>query len=476
MIKRRRFLRGMGSIAVGLPLLRKFIDPSDARAGGKLAAPKRIIMCAYEMGTIRDLFTPSAVGSSFDFGTVTQSMEPFKARSMVVTNLNNAVVELTGGSAGHPGKRESVFSGTLMTGAFSGDGSSRIENIISSYSPGTQDHAPNGPTVETVIGDRLRHGGHLRSAINLGVATRSQSTSGSSDFFYESPENPITLQYHPGNAFDMLFTDVSEGESGPDPALLALRRRQKSVLDGVRDAFVDLRQGLDARDRAVLDDHADKIRQVELDLPTVQACTIPERPMVGGEDSIGDELSMSELAPIQSRLMAYAMSCDMAPVGRFEYGNEQNPYFGIPLVDSAVASSGWHSPIVHKADGWASHDPVRIAGFSFYVEQFANLLGELDSIVEDADGRTVLDNSLVVLGSDLGDGDGHRARDLSFLIAGGTERGRWQYHIDGDGYDTNQLLVTLMHLADARDESGGLPDEFGLQGFSSGPIDALLNA
>ncbi len=469
----------MGGIAVGLPFLRKLASPREAKAGGDAGLPRRVIMCAYSMGTIRALFTPNAQGSSFDFGTVSQAMEPFKDRSMVVTNLSNAILELTAGTSGHPGKHESVFTGTLMTGAFGGTGESHIDNVLTSYSPGNQERAPNGPSIETVIGAGLSHPGHVRSAVNLGVITsrtpRERDLTIDSNFFYEGAENPVTMQFHPGHAFDMLFSDVSKSGEEPDPALLALRQRRKSVLDGVRDSFADLRQGLDAKDRAVLDEHADKIRQVELDLPELQACTIPDAPPGGELFEAYEGYSMGDYAALQRRVMAHAMTCEIAPVGRFEFGRQQNPFFGIPLVDAAIDSAGWHSPIVHKALGWESQDPVRVAGFSFFVEQFAALLQELDSIVEDEDGRTALDNSLVVLGSDLGDGDGHRARDLSFLVAGGSSRGRWQYHLDGEGFNTNNLWVTLMHLADHRDKTGEVPSEFGLQGFTSGAIDPLLS-
>ena len=470
---------GAGGLTVGLPLLRTFIDPRQARAQEDAGwLPKRVIGFSYPMGTIRSLFTPTATGTSWEFGPVTEAMTPFQDRTMVVTRLSNAILELTGGTAGHEGKQESVFTGTLMTNAFSGDGSSHVDNVIASSSPNGLDSIPNGPSIEHVIGQWLQGPQHLRPSVDLGIASTAgwNKLTTASKFFYEAAENPVTLNHHPQQTLDLMFQGVTTSDGAPDEALLALRRRRKSVLDGVREAFVDLRQGLPAADRAVLDDHADKIRQIELDMPVPASCTIPDGIPTSDDAFSGYEgYAMSEFADLQIRILAHAMACDVAPVGRLDFGRQQNPLFGIPLVDDAVAAEGWHDPIVHKANGWDPEDPVRIAGFSFYVEKFAALLAELDAIPEGPDGRTALDNSLLFLGSDLGDGDGHRARDLSFLVAGGSELGAWGTHIDGEGYNTNQLLTTLLHLAGVENDDGSVPMEFGLQGFTSGPIDALLS-
>ena len=472
-MKRRRFLRGLGGITVGLPVLSHMMSAAEAKAAGDPSGPRRAIIMAYPMGTHPPLYRPTATGSSFDFGPITASMEPFKDRTLAITNCPNAVLDVGGDGYvwGHPGKQEVVFTGTLMRNAFGGDGANHVDNVIPS-TPTEFSRTANGPSVEHVIGEFLRDGSHMLHSVDIGVPGRGPQQDVASALFYEAPENPVSLLGHPGHAFATLFNGVTPGGE-IDEAFMTLQRRRKSVLDAVRESFVDLRQGLGPADRAVLDDHADKIRQIELDLAPPMSCTIPDAPPL--DDGAYEGWSMGDFADLQIRLMAHAMACGVAPVGRIEFFDQQNPFFGIPAVDGPVATvQDWHHPVVHASDGWAKDSEPRVRGFTFFVEKFAQLCAELDAIVEDADGRTALDNSLLVLGSDFGDGDGHSSRDLCFLVAGNSGPGRRQYHFDAGGENVNRVLTTLLQMACVTDAGGAPIQQFGLGGFSSGAISELL--
>ena len=275
-MNRRRFLVGLGGITVGLPFLRKFATP--ARAAGAQDGPQRIIIVAYAMGTHVPMWRPSATGSSFELGQITASLEPVRDKVLFVSNCDNGVLSV-GGDAygyGHPAKQESLFTGTLMQSSFVGDGSNHIDNAVQS-DPANFPRTPNGPSVEQFIGDALRTTDHPRASVDLGVWGPG-GTFGSTEsyFFFEAASNPVSQMTHPGLAFASLFNGVTGDPGEVDEAFLELQRRKKSVLDTVRDSFTDLRQGLDAEDRRILDDHADKIRQIELDMPPLAACTLPQ--------------------------------------------------------------------------------------------------------------------------------------------------------------------------------------------------------
>jgi hypothetical protein len=473
-MKRRRFLVGMGGLSLGLPMLRKFAGPELARASGAEGAPKRIIMVAYQMGTHVPQWAPSATGSDFTLGTITAPVEPFVDRCLFVSNCPNAVLNLGGHGYiyGHPAKKESVFTGTLLQHSFGGSGANHVDNVIPS-SPDGHFRTPNGPSVGHVIGQALLTGAHQRSSIDLGIWGRGGVRDWvNSLFFYEGASTPVAVTAHPGLAFADLFNGI-DPDGQIDEAFAALQRRNKSVLDAVRESFVDLRQGLDAPDRQVLDEHADRIRQIELDLPPLASCTVPNDIVAADEAYAG--MTMMELADLQNRIMAHAMGCGIAPVGRIEYLDQERPIFGIPSVDNAVASvQDWHHPIVHAADGWSLSAPARVEGFRFFVQKFADLLGYLDAIVEGPDGQTVLDNSLVVLGSDLAEGAGHSASDLCFLVAGGSGPGRRGYHLNAKDYNVNRFLTSLVHMAGVTNPDGSPIQEFGLSGFTQGPIDEIL--
>lgn len=466
---RRRFLISAGGLTVGLPFLRKFARATPPNEN--VVAPKRIITVAYSMGTHLPMYAPASFGTEFTLPFITEPLEPFKDRLALVTNCPNAVLDLGGNTYvyGHPAKKESVFTGTLMESAFSGNGGNHIDNVFES-NPSDQTQTPNNESFDHFIGQGLIDGGHGRPSIDLGIRGPGGAfTNVPSNFFYEGPSNPVTLNCHPGNAFGTIFNGVNPDEE-PNPEWLALQRRKKSVLDSVRGGFSDLRQGLSPSDRATLDDHADKIRTIELGMPPALSCTIPDAPPEN--DNAYDDMSMMESGEIMNLLMAHAMGCGLAPVGRIEFTSQQNPNFGIPLVDDAISTvQDWHHPIVHAADGWTKDSEPRVTGFRFFVQKFADLLAYLDGIEEDADGRTLLDNSILVLGSDLGEGDGHSSRDLCFAIAGGSGPGRRGVHVDGSGYTVNDVLTTLVAQSCVP-----LPEygEFGLEGFGAGVIPELM--
>src|SRR5690606_10781134 len=99
-------------------------------------------------------------------------------------------------------------------------------------------------------------------------------------------------------AFDALFAQLQEDADNATPteAELELRRiraRNKSVLDAVRESFSDLTQGLGADDRRILEEHADRIRRLELDVVLGESCTIPGGIAGGGNP----RLKMDQIAP-----------------------------------------------------------------------------------------------------------------------------------------------------------------------------------
>ncbi len=473
-MRRRHFLTGLGGITVGLPLLRAFTDPKQAHAGGAPPLPRRVIVMAYPMGTHTPAWRPSAQGSTFELPYITAPLEPFRDRCTFVSNCGHDALDL-GGNAftyGHPAKKEAVFTGTLLQVAFGGDGSNHADNVIEA-SPDGHDRTPNGPSFEHVIGQALDPASFLRPSVDLGVwGDGGHADTRPSDFFFEGVANPVTIQTNPVQAFVDLFSGVTPTDGAPDEAVLALLRRKKSVLDGVRDSFLDLRAGLDPDDQRVLDEHAAKIRDIELDMPTLGTCVIPEGlPML---DTEIDAATMMELGDFQNRILAHAMGCGVAPVGRIEYMAQQNPSFGLPGVAAATASvSGdWHQ-VVH-ADGIAADDPGRLEGFRFFVQKFADLLGYLDAIPEGGAGLSVLDHTMVVLGSDYADGGGHSSMDLGFIVAGHAGPGRLGYHLDADAYNVNHFLTSLMQMAGVTNPDNSPITSFGLPGFVNGPIPELF--
>lgn len=198
----------------------------------------------------------------------TAPLEDFKDRCLFVSGLDNEVLD-TGGNSfvfGHPAKTEAALTGTLTTGAFPTSNTNHISEI---RSDAETTGGPNGPSIETLIGQQL-FDAHSMPAVNLGVdGYAAASTYGPPDethtsrFFFEGRGNPITLMSHPQKAHDQLFAGlVDTGPSEAELELTRLRARNKSVLDAVRSSFNELKQGLGREDRTRLEEHAARIRQL----------------------------------------------------------------------------------------------------------------------------------------------------------------------------------------------------------------------
>jgi hypothetical protein len=491
-MKRRSFLRGLGGITLALPWLERLHGVASAQ---QATGPRRVIAVAYEMGVPLGQWRPSGSGASMSLPYVTAPLEPWKDRCLFVSAIDNDVLAEGGNSFifGHPAKKEACLTATLTTGAFPTSNTNHVSEV---RADAETTGGANGPSVEQLIGEYLRNG-QASPSVNLAVDGNKTSPYPSPDlinsnFFFESRGNAITLETRPRAAFDRLFAGLLDsGPSQADVALQQLRARNKSVLDAVRASFVELSQGLGREDRNRLEEHAARIRQLELDLTPSAACSAPD-----GVDAVADykNYRMDQLAPLQNRVLAHAMACDLAPVGRLEYANQQNPRFGIAALDSTLDSVDeydWHAMVhgdplpgttAYLRPGRGedtTYDSRLLDGYRFFVQRFADLLAELAAIPEGPD-TSVLDNSLLILASDLGEGLGHGHMKMGYILAGNLGGARTGFHLDagpnmpfepGGGYfytdsrfNVTQLLHSTLDMAGVVDAQGN-PVEMGLGGF-----------
>jgi hypothetical protein len=494
---RRAFLRGAAGATLALPWLE-----SVARAAPSAAGPRRVIVVTYDMGVPMGAWRPSTTGSAFSLPYVTAPLAPFQDRCLFVSNIDNTVLDVGDYAWGHPAKRESVLTGTLPVAAFAPGNDNHVDDVRPGVALGHSAPA-NGPSVESLIGARL-FAGHARRSVDLGVPGDGSvlhweggGVRAPSHYFFESSATPVTLEHNPASALAAMFAGVMPSGQAPDPAAAQARFRRKSVLDAVRESFTLLRTGLPASDRRRLDEHAARIRQLELDVAAPATCTLPGGIDVDPASHRGR--SQSALADLQVRILAQAMACDVAPVGRLEFSDQHDPFFGLPAVDDVLAPHraggyGWHS-LVHgsalpgtstptRHDGSPQdlpYHPALLQGYRFYVQKFADLLAQLDAIPE-GEG-TVLDHSLVLLASDLGEGLGHHHGKMGFILAGNLGGARAGFHLDAlptslafqpsrpaehfyapSRFCVSQLLHSILDMADVRDAAGA-PATMGLRDF-----------
>ncbi|MEM9074435.1 MAG: DUF1552 domain-containing protein [Myxococcota bacterium] len=471
-MRRRNFLRGLGGIAVALPTLSVF---RTARAAGGGATPSKMVVMAYPMGTHTPYWQPQGTGAITGLNAISDALRGYEDRCLFLSHFDNSIHDLVDAHGhGHPGKEATTLTGTLTMDALR-DGRNHVDAAIRG---GGAEGSAGGPSIEQVVGSYLQRRGHSQTAISLGISggreSWDQRDTYESNFFYEAAETPATLITSVQLAFNRLFSGLVD-EVEVDPTIEHLHARNRSVLDAVRASFVDLRQGLGAADRAILDDHMDKIRTLEMDIVRVASCSPP----VG--DFGGGDWSMPTVAPLQNRIAAMALACDMAPVARIEFANQQNPVFNLDSLNQikAAEDTGWHG-VVHLT---GNTHPGRIAGFRFFMEMYASLLEELDALPDPSGEGTLLDNTLTLFASNFGPGNGHSARKMCMLLAGNLGGARTGYHVDATpGYDgdsgfysssdlhVNHIMNSVMCMAGVTDDVGRPVLTHGLQGFADDQV------
>lgn len=507
-MNRRRFLGAAGAAAAMFPVLRV---QNRALAGPDDGGPRRVIMIGYEGGTAGPMWEPDREGASFTLPFITAPLAErgYADRCLFISNIDHTLVNDAEFVSGHAGRREAVFTNTLTTDFFGPGGANTVSNLRPGHA-GEHHFAANGPSVCHALGEQLRTSRHTRTAITLGVTgnTRNPARNDPSAFFFDRAGSPVETINNPAQAFTDLFSALQAPET-PDPAIERRRRRNASVLDAVRDSFRDARQGLSVADRRTLDFHADYIRQIELDLGSRLSCSVPGG-IPTGEPNIFDGTSMMERADYQIRMLAHAMACDMAPVGRLEFAHQDSANFGIASIADMYtqyqadgSGSGFHA-IIHgdgpyetttRPDRWdmttdhmdeRSYHPSLLEGYRFYVQCLADLLYHLDQFEEGPDGRTVLDNSLVVWASDLSGQQNHYNQRHCVILAGNLNGARTGFHFNAapggssgrpgqdwfrvSDYNHNHFINTVARIGCLRDAGGELVDEFGIQGFASGTL------
>lgn len=414
-ISRRTFLRATG-VAISLPAFASLLPPS-ARAGADVP-PKRFVALFFPNGsTMRQDWQLGGSGTSYTMGTAHASLEPFRTKLSMLTNLNGDY----GGAPDH-----SRGTASFLTGApISNMGSPEVEISI-----------------DQVIADTLRPTTPIRS-LHLGPtpypAGQPSDTgwpSGYNQYIsWSSPTAPNPALESAQVAFDQIFVP-----GGTDPALADKRRRlQQSILDHTLDQIDAITPRLGSEDAYKLDEYLTAVRDVESQLqnqPIDPGCG-------GGATAPGEGLSFAEHTQAMLDVLVLALQCDATRIVTYSmdygFGNKDFSFLGLGSHKHHNLSHSGNTPEII-----AAHQGI----VSWYMDRFADLLAAMDATVEG--GTTLLDNSVVLLGSDVGDGWSHSHANLPVVVAGGgagaLDPGRL---VDASGQSYDSFLLALAHAMDA---------------------------
>jgi hypothetical protein len=269
-----------------------------------------------------------------------------------------------------------------------------------------------GTTVDQIAAKQF---GHQTQLPSLELAMDLLSTVGQCDNGYacvyqnnlswSSPTTPLPSEAHPRIVFEQLF-----GEGGtPEQRADALRRRA-SLLDSVTTEIKRLKQRLGGGDRNKIEQYIESIREVERRI-TRALDTAEENPLPDLDRPVGVPVAYADHARLMFDLQLLAFQGDITRIVTFQLAREAStrtyPEIGVPEP---------HHPVTHH--GGNPDKLAKVAKINrFHVSLFAEFLEKMAAIPEG--NGTLLDHSLYMYGSGMGDPDAHDHKNLPILVAGG---------------------------------------------------------
>lgn len=419
-ISRRMVLRGAGA-ALALPFLDAMAPALGAQ--GAVAPARRFGAIYVPHGMLASHWVPSSTGAGFEFSPILAPLEPYREHLTLATGLTGGPTVLNGGHAVAPA---SYLTGNLQP--------------IQTESAA---EIGNARTIDQVIAEA---NGRNTPIPSLEVATEDFSTSiGACDTGYSciymntiswaGANAPLPMETNPRIVFERMF-----GGPGNAAQRAARLRDNRSILDDIAGSLGSVRQDLDARDQARLGDYLDSVREIERRIQNAEEQAADQ--MVSMDSPVGPPEAFDEHVAILFELLAAAFETDVTRVFTFmmmrDITGRSFPHIGVPDP---------HHALSHEANG-RSNDPDKPVRFArvntHFVSMFAKFVERLRT-TPDGDG-SLLDHSVVLFGSGMGNANDHTHSPLPTAMLGGahgTMRRRGEHIAYPADEPMANLLLTL---------------------------------
>lgn len=315
-----------------------------------------------------------------------------------------------------------------------------------------------GTTVDQIAAKRLGQKTQLPSIElamdllnNAGQCDNGYACVYQNNLSWSTPTTPLPAEAHPRLVFENLF-----GEGGTVEDRRETLRRRASLLDSVTEEMRRFKRQLGANDRGKVDDYFQSIREVERRIQRAEA-SVDENPLPDLDRPVGVPAAYADHARLMFDLQLLAFQGDITRVISFQLAREAStrtyPEIGVPEP---------HHPISHHGNNPDKLDKLAKIN-RFHVSLFAEFLQKLAATPEG--NGSLLDHSLYLYGSGMGDPDAHDHTDLPVIVAGGAAGNmRGGRHVTYDKHTPlANLHLTLLNKAgvemDSFADSNGTADE-----------------
>ncbi len=433
-LPRRTMLKGLG-VSLALPLL-DAMTPAVIAAGQAGAGAKKVRLVAIEMvhgsagstafGIKKNLWAPAQTGSAFDLSP--SSLKPLEAYRDHITIISNTDV-----------RQAEAFTTPEIGG----------DHFRSSAVFLTQAHPKQTQGSDVFVGTSLdqmfaQKFGQDTPIPSMQLCIENVDQSGGCSYGYSctytdsiswsSPTQPLPMVRDPRVVFDTLFG------VGATPGERRERRvEDQSLLDWLSASVSSLKKELGVRDRARLDDYLTEVREVERRIQRVEAYNSSgeARELPGAPIGVPD--SFSEHAKLMFDLQALAFASDLTRVFAFKLGRDaSNRTYPESGFNGAFHSTSHHGERENTIMEFARINNYHVSMIPYFLERLKN--------TADGDGN-LLDNSLVIYGSPMGDSHVHNHKRCPLFLAGhagGKLKGG--LHIaTADGTPMANAMLSVMH-------------------------------
>lgn len=446
---RRAFLKGAGTVAISLPFLDFMLADRGARAASA-QAPRRLVTFFFPNGSPAELWLPDETGADFSLDGVLQPLAGHRDKIALVSGLHDPA-----------GKEGSGDPHSRGGGAFCvGRPNPYLDTDPIDSSGKRYAHSAGGPSIEQFALQHSRPDTFLGS-LEVGVMRAPIHTRTYHVKSWRGVNQPNPPIVNPLNTFRRIFGEAEP--TGQTPSQRE-KRYEASVLDtvvGEYDRVTSERYGLSKTSRAMLSDHLDAVRDlerraVEVDANQMAACPRPQAPPSYVDTRYSD---YDEVFELQAEMLAMALRCDVT-----RYASVM---VGCGAEDLQLA--GLSGPQHRLGHQWASDKDNDFVAYNlFQMRLLSTLLDKLDDPAYlDANNQTVLDNTVLLAGTEVSNPSSHSQDEKLYMVCGGAGRIRTGYHHRvGDGTDrpANDLYTACLRAA-------GVPVEaFGEPRFNTEPL------
>jgi hypothetical protein len=388
-LPRRAILRGIGA-TVALP----FLDAmTPAFAGPAAKAPVRMAFVYVPNGIDMRNWTPEYEGKLSSLPRILKPLEPHKEDILMLGNLTHNTGRALLDGAGDHGR----CCGSYLTGV---QVKKSLTDIHSSVS------------MDQLIAGQI--GGQTRfPSLELGLEDSRQSGDCDSGYScaytnnlaWRSETQPLPPVLDPRALFERLFGD---GESLTPEARARQSKYRRSILDFVTEDTHKLEGSLGPTDKRKLDEYLSSIREVERQIERAERDNSQIDPHM--EKPYGVPADFAEHFKLMTDMVTIAFQADLTRVLTFLVTHE-----GTSRAYREIGISDGHHPLTHHRNQEDLMEKVAQIN-CYHMQQFAQWIAKLKTVREGE--RTLLDNSMIVYGAGLSDGNRHLHEDLPTLIVG----------------------------------------------------------